>query len=42
VRLDPWLFIIEQLRKISPYWNEREREHGPAANPEKSFAPAYA
>lgn len=32
--------IIEQLRKISPYWNECE--HGPAANPETSFAPAYA
>jgi len=32
--------IIEQLRKISPYWNEST--HGPAANPEKAFSPAYA
>jgi cysteine desulfurase len=32
--------IIEQLRKISPYWNESA--HGPAANPEKAFSPAYA
>lgn len=32
--------IIEQLRKISPYWNERE--NAPAETPEKSFSPAYA
>ncbi len=30
--------IIEQLRKLSPYWGEK----GPAANPEASFAPTYA
>ena len=30
--------IIEQLRKLSPYWGEK----GPSANPEASFAPTYA
>ena len=30
--------IIEQLRKLSPYWCE----NGPAANPEAAFAPSYA
>jgi cysteine desulfurase len=30
--------IIAQLRKISPYWGEK----GPAEEPEKAFAPAYA
>lgn len=30
--------IIEQLRKLSPYWGEK----GPSANPQESFAPTYA
>jgi cysteine desulfurase len=30
--------IIAQLRKLSPYWGE----NGPAAEPEKAFAPVYA
>jgi cysteine desulfurase len=30
--------IIAQLRKMSPYWGEA----GPAAEPEKAFAPVYA
>jgi len=30
--------IIEQLRKLSPYWGDK----GPSANPEASFAPTYA
>jgi cysteine desulfurase len=30
--------IIAQLRKLSPYWNDK----GPAANPEEAFAPTYA
>ena len=30
--------IVEQLRKLSPYWNE----NGPVEEPEKAFAPTYA
>jgi cysteine desulfurase len=30
--------IIAQLRKLSPYWEGS----GPAAEPEKAFAPTYA
>ena len=30
--------IIAQLRKLSPYWDG----DGPAAEPEKAFAPTYA
>ena len=30
--------IVAQLRKLSPYWGEQ----GPAAAPEKAFAPVYA
>ncbi|OOZ34229.1 cysteine desulfurase NifS [Solemya velesiana gill symbiont] len=30
--------IVEQLRKLSPYWGE----NGPAEEPEKAFAPTYA
>jgi cysteine desulfurase len=30
--------IIEQLRRLSPYW----QEDGPVENPEQAFAPAYA
>ncbi len=30
--------IINQLRKLSPYWGEK----GPSANPQESFAPTYA
>ena len=30
--------IIQQLRKLSPYWGEQ----GPSANPQASFAPTYA
>lgn len=30
--------IVAKLRKLSPYWGE----DGPVANPETSFAPAYA
>ncbi|MET0049314.1 MAG: cysteine desulfurase NifS [Sedimenticola sp.] len=30
--------IIEQLRKLSPYWGE----NGPVEEPEKAFAPTYA
>ena len=30
--------IIEQLRKLSPYWTA----NGPAASPEEAFAPTYA
>jgi cysteine desulfurase len=30
--------IVEQLRKLSPYWGE----NGPLEDPEKAFAPAYA
>ena len=30
--------IIEQLRKLSPYWGDK----GPAASPEAAFAPTYA
>jgi cysteine desulfurase len=30
--------IIEQLRKLSPYWAEA----GPVAEPQKAFAPTYA
>jgi cysteine desulfurase len=30
--------IAAQLRKLSPYWNG----DGPAEDPEKAFAPAYA
>lgn len=30
--------IVEQLRKLSPYWNE----NGPVEDPEQAFAPAYA
>ncbi len=30
--------IVAQLRRLSPYWGE----HGPAAEPEKAFAPVYA
>jgi cysteine desulfurase len=30
--------IIEQLRKLSPYWGE----NGPVEEPEKAFAPAYS
>ena len=30
--------IIAQLRKLSPYWNDK----GPATNPEAAFAPTYA
>jgi cysteine desulfurase len=30
--------IIAQLRKLSPYWEG----DGPAAEPEKAFAPTYA
>lgn len=30
--------IIEQLRKLSPYWGDK----GPAATPEAAFAPTYA
>lgn len=30
--------IIENLRKMSPYWGE----NGPVAEPEKAFAPVYA
>ncbi|MET0116829.1 MAG: cysteine desulfurase NifS [Sedimenticola sp.] len=30
--------IVEQLRKLSPYWGE----NGPVEEPEKAFAPTYA
>jgi cysteine desulfurase len=30
--------IVAKLRKMSPYWGDK----GPAAEPEKAFAPAYA
>lgn len=30
--------IVEQLRKMSPYWSE----NGPVENPEEAFAPTYA
>jgi cysteine desulfurase len=30
--------IVAQLRKLSPYWGE----NGPAAEPDKAFAPTYA
>ena len=30
--------IVEQLRKLSPYWGE----NGPIENPEEAFAPVYA
>jgi cysteine desulfurase len=30
--------IVAQLRRLSPYWGET----GPAAEPEKAFAPVYA
>ncbi|TNF58839.1 MAG: cysteine desulfurase NifS [Burkholderiales bacterium] len=30
--------IVEQLRKLSPYWSD----NGPVENPEQAFAPVYA
>ena len=35
----PYVYpIMQQLRKLSPYWGE----NGPVEEPEKAFAPTYA